>query len=421
MANTLLTIKDITREALAVLHEEVQLAKHATRKFEDRFGKKSGQIGLSLDIRKPPKYSVGTTADITALNGDTVEDYVTLSVTTRRNVKMTFSSEDLSLKINDFSKQFVRPALARLAREIDLVGFGVLKTAANSRVAHDVSTDLAFADYLAMNAKLTQQLANENDRTLFADATTMAAVVNANKGLFQAAAEIGKQYEKGLMGISGGFDWIGTQSAGYLNYAATPITTIGTVTASLVPVGSVTYEGANVINFSGATASATMVAGQGFTIPGVYAIDPETQLQLPNLYTFIAAADAVSTTGGVLAVTVGAPIYTVAGSGRTKANVSALPLVGATGAALTETGIVASKTSPLAFGIQQDTLALGVIGLEVPGGVDMGASENFEGLGVRIIRVYDVNLDIWTCRVDVQFGWAVLRNELLTSIVGKQG
>ena len=56
MANALLTITDITREAVAVLHEQLQLAKHAVRKYEDRFGKNGskGQIGTSVAIRKPP-------------------------------------------------------------------------------------------------------------------------------------------------------------------------------------------------------------------------------------------------------------------------------------------------------------------------------------------------------------------------------
>ena len=71
--------------------------------------------------------------------------------------------------------------------------------------------------------------------------------------------------------------------------------------------------------------------------------------------------------------------------------------------------------------IQKDALALGVIGLEVPGGVDIGASESFEGVGLRIIRQYDVVSDNWTCRIDIQFGWAILRPELIASIAGKQG
>ena len=69
----------------------------------------------------------------------------------------------------------------------------------------------------------------------------------------------------------------------------------------------------------------------------------------------------------------------------------------------------------------QDAMALGVIGLEVPGGVDLGASESFEGIGLRIVRQYDVVSDNWTCRIDIQFGWAVLRPELISSIVGKAG
>ena len=64
---------------------------------------------------------------------------------------------------------------------------------------------------------------------------------------------------------------------------------------------------------------------------------------------------------------------------------------------------------------------MAVIGLEVPGGVDLGAAESFENIGLRIVRQYDVVSDIWNCRVDIQFGWAIMRPELIASIVGKAG
>ena len=412
MSNTLLTIKDITREAVAVLHEELQLAKHAVRKYEDRFGKSSGQIGTTVSIRKPPRYGVGTSADISGLSGDSTEDYVDLAVTTRRNVKLVFSSQDLTLNINDFSKQFVRPAISRLAREVDLVGFAAVKIGPQSRLSHDVTTAMAFIDYVTMNARLSQQLAPESDRKLFAEAITMATIVDANKGLFQASTQIEEQYLKGYMGTSGGFVWVSSQNVPTITFGATVAASLGTLSATPA-------EGDVIIAVTGGTANGVLKAGQGFTVAGCYAIDPETQAQLPYLYTFINTADVTLNGSGVGNITTATKIYTTA-TNRTVANVSVLPASG-NAAAPTETSATAGKSSPLSFGIQKDALALGVIGLEVPGGVDIGASESFEGVGLRIIRQYDVVSDNWTCRIDIQFGWAILRPELIASIAGKQG
>ena len=70
MANSFLTISDITREALAVLHEECQLLKVCTRKYEDRFKKTGAKIGASVDVRKPAKYGVTDGADLTGVVQD---------------------------------------------------------------------------------------------------------------------------------------------------------------------------------------------------------------------------------------------------------------------------------------------------------------------------------------------------------------
>ena len=429
MANVLLTLTDITREAVAVLHEQLQLAKHAVRKYEDRFGKNGskGQIGTSVAIRKPPRYLVGKLASISGLSGDSAEDSVTLNATIRRNVRLSFNSQDLSLSVTDFSRQFLRPAISRLAREIDLVGFALCKYAPQTRVTHDVTTAIAFIDYVTVNARLTQQLAREDERKLFAEAVTHAIVVDANKGLFQSSTEVEDQYLKGYMGISGGFTWISSQNVSSIAFPAVPAQALGTLSA-------IGVEAAQLIAVTGGTANGVIMNGQGFTVAGCYAIDPETQANLPYLKTFIAyapATDSITGTGTEIAVTLNGSgvgnipiadkLYTVGTSGPTLANISSLPASGAA-ATRTETGTIgASTTAPIAFGIQSDAMALAVIGLEVPGGVDIGASESFENIGLRIVRQYDVVSDIWNCRVDIQFGWAILRPELIASIVGKAG
>lgn len=408
MATTLLTIADITKEAVAILHEELQLAKIANRKYEDRFGKKSGQIGTKVSIRKPPKYAVGTTADISALDGESIEDYVDLTCTTRRNIKMVFSSQDLTLKINDFSKQFVRPAISRLAREIDLVGFASLKVSPQSRITRTSSTAISFLNYTLMNAKLDANLAPNSDRTLFASSVDHAYVVDGNKGLFQSAESIKEQYIKGYMGTSGGFDWVATQNVPTITFGAVPALT-GTAAALT--------EGATTVAVSAGTASGVIKAGQAFTISDVYAIDPETQTARQDLYTFIVASDVTLAVGGTGTVTFAAPVYTTA-TNRTQANISSLGA--GTGTIVFVDGPVASTSGNLVFGIQKDALALGVISLEVPGGVDMASQENFEGIGLRIIRSYDVVSDNWTCRIDTQFGWATnVRPECVVSAIGK--
>lgn len=418
--NTLLTIADITREALVVLHEELQLAKHCVRKFQERFGKSSGQIGTSVQIRKPPRYSVvNGTVDVTSSIENSVEDYATLNCAYnsptggRSIIPMQFSTEDLTLKINDFSKNFIRPAVARLARDIDLKGFATLKISPNYRISRTVTGSLTFLDYTTLGAYMTTQLAPEGDRKLFVDPIDTATIVDALKGLFQSSTQIADQYEKGLMGESGGFSWIATNNLPMITFPAVPTAVLGVVDGTAAPA-----EGDKFVKVTGYTASSTLKAGQGFTVAGTYAIDPETQAQLPYLYTFIVTSDVVfgATNTVVVSIPVAQANYTVATS-TTQANMSALPTVG-NALTATELGTIANKSGKLAFGIHKDALALGVIELEVPGGVDMGAQESFEGIGLRITRQWNSLTDQWVCRVETQYGWAVLRPELIASAMG---
>ena len=422
MSNQILTIKDVTREALRVLHQESQLAKHAVRKYQDRFGNRQGQIGTTIDIRKPPRYGVVSGTDVTGQLQDSTEDFVTIDASAtsatggRKVVPLQFSTQDLSLKINDFSKQFIRPAVSRLAREIDLAGFNVLKNSASSRVVrnaagtNDPTTAISFNDYNTMAARLTTQLAPESDRKLFASAMDHAGVVNSNKGLFQAATQIADQYEKGYMGTSASFDWVSSQNVPSIMFPAVPTTTVGTLTVAV-------SEGDNAISVTGGTASSTLKAGQGLVL-SVYAIDPETQAAVNYKYTAIVAADAQYTSGGNATIYLAEPLYTIA-TNRTVANVYTLPNSGDTiGLCEQSATSLANKTGNLLFGVQADALALAVVGLEVPGGVDMGASESFEGLGLRITRQWNSLTDQWICRVETQFGWALLRKELVSSAIG---
>ena len=164
MANKLLTISDITRETLRLLHAECQLLKACTRKYEDRFSSGGAAIGASVDIRKPAKYSVSKQADITGETQSSGETLVTLKVNKRRVIGLTFTSEDLTLELNDFSDRFLRKAAARMAREIDLDIAQEILTSGTRIARADLTQPISFEDVTAANAQLTTQFAEDGDR-----------------------------------------------------------------------------------------------------------------------------------------------------------------------------------------------------------------------------------------------------------------
>ena len=409
MANTLLTIADITREALAVFHEECQLLKACTRKYEGRFAKSGAKIGNSVDIRKPVKYGVTDGADLTGALQDSNESVVTLTIDKRKTIGMNFTDEDLTLKMDDFSTRIIRPAAARLARQVDLdIAQAMLPY--GQRLSRTVTDAVDFEDVTKANAQLSSLLAPSNDRKLFVDAFTDADIVNANKGLFQSAEQISGQYEKGVMGIAGGFKFVETENVPSIAFS-------GTITASNVNDASVA-NGDGEIVLEGITGTAASIKkGQAFTVAGVYQVDPETLLALPRLFTFIAAADATITTGAAT-VTLAEPFFAIGYANKSLINISALPANDADCTFL-EGAATAGDVAPLVYGVTPDAIAFASVDLELPGSNKMEGRENYDGVSMRIVKFFDGLKSESAYRLDMLYGIKVIRPEYIVSTIGK--
>ena len=94
-----------------------------------------------------------------------------------------------------------------------------------------------------------------------------AAVVNANRGLFQSSTQIKEQYEEGMMGRMAGADW-------YVDQNVASHTTGARGGAAIVTTAGQT---GSAINTSTWTASGLRLkAGDVIQFTGVYAVNPQT-------------------------------------------------------------------------------------------------------------------------------------------------
>ena len=117
MANTLLTPTAVTREILRVAHEKLAFIGTVERQYDDSFANSGAKIGDSLKIRLPNKYTVRTGKTLNAQ--DTEEESVTLTVATQKGVDMNFSTAELTMDLDDFSKRIIQPAVAVLVSNIE--------------------------------------------------------------------------------------------------------------------------------------------------------------------------------------------------------------------------------------------------------------------------------------------------------------
>src|SRR6266568_6532519 len=256
MANTLLTISMITREALRVLENNLTFTKYVRRDFDDSFGRAGAKIGTVLNIRKPARYA-GRVGQGLSLE-DATETQVPMVLNTQRGVDIAFTSQDLALSVDDFSDRFVRPAIANVANNIDYDGLQQYLNVYN-QIGAPGTVPNALLTYLQAGQRLDEEAAPRDDlRSLVISPAMQATILDALKGLFQSATDIATQYESGKMGMAIGFKWSMDQNC--------PVNVIGQL-GGTPTVNNASQTGATLITQAWTSSAATRLKkGNVFTI-----------------------------------------------------------------------------------------------------------------------------------------------------------
>ena len=404
MANTLLTISMITREALRVLENNLTFTKQVNRQYDDRFGVEGAKIGTVLNVRKPPRY-VGRTGSTLSVE-DATETQVAVTLDTQFGVDINFTSEDLALKISDFSKRFITPAVATIANKIDYSGMALYTSVYNSVGVSGTPGPSTLLDYLNAGVALDNEACPmDGARSICITPLQQAKIVDALKGLFQQSSAIASQYRRGQMGTAVGFDW-------YMDQNCNTHTT-GTFTTGSTPlVKGASQTGASLITDGWANSTAVIKKGDVFTIANVHHVNPQSLQSTGAVQQFVATADGTSDGSGNLTISISPSITTGTGF----QTVDGSP---ADNAAITMVGAEASQ-SPQGLAFHRDAFTLAMADLPLPQGTDMAArvSDDQLGMSIRLIRDYDITTDKFPCRLDVLFGWAALRPELACRLQG---
>ena len=128
MANSVLTIDVIAKEALMILENELNAAKKVHRGLEQEFGNAMNgyQAGATVSIKRPTDFTVRSGA--TASNQDVVEGSTSITVDQQKGVDFAFTSLELTLSIKELSERVIKPAMIQLANQVDARG-GYLRNA----------------------------------------------------------------------------------------------------------------------------------------------------------------------------------------------------------------------------------------------------------------------------------------------------
>jgi hypothetical protein len=399
--NTLLTISMITREALRVLENNLTFTKHVSRDYDEKFGVSGAKIGTVLNVRKPPKY-IGRTGPNLAVE-DSTESSVPVTLTTQFGVDISFTSQELGLSIDDFSKRFIAPAVATVANKLDYDGMGLYSTVPNV-VGAAGTVPNTLLTYLMAGVALDDNMApRDNQRSIVINPLMQATIVDSLKGLFQSSDKISDQYESGTMGVTAGFKWSMDQN--------TRVHTVGPLGGA--PSVSGGGQVGSLLQVTGFTAAAAprLKKGDMFTMATVNAVNGQNRQSLGYLRTFVVTADVSSDAAGAASIPIYPPIIPAPSPFQTVTNsppnATVLTIIG-----------TANQTSPQGLAFHREAFTLACADLPLPGGVDMAArvSDKQLGLSIRMIRNYDINTDKWPCRLDILYGWAPLYPELACRI-----
>jgi hypothetical protein len=398
VSNSLLTIDMITRKALEILENSLVLTRTVNRQHDDSFAVEGAKIGSTLRIRLPDRALVTDGAALQVQDDN--EQYTTLAVSSQKHIGVNFTTAELTMQLDDFADRVLKPRISQLAASIDADVANSFKYIGNS-VGTPGTTPATSLVLLQAQQKLNENAAVMSPRYATVNPAANAALIEGMKGLFNPVSAISKQFKNGMFGEGIlGYDELN------MSQSIKQFTT-GSRTGTVTVNATVSTEGSTTVVLTG-LGSTTIKAGDVFTIANVFAVNPQTRESTGSLYQFVALADVTAST--TASVTVPA-MYS---AGQALATVDALPQ---SGAAVTFVG-AASTQYPQNLIYHKDAIAFATADLLMPQGVDMASRQVHNGISMRIVRQYDINNDRLPCRIDVLYGYSVIRPQMAVRLWG---
>lgn len=390
-SSSLLTIGMITNEAVRLFTNSNAFMRTIDKQYSDQFARSGAKIGATVNARLPMDFTVGTGPAITPQG--VTEQQVPVTLTTQANVPISFTTQDRTLSIDEYSERVLAPAINKLAAKVavDIMGVANLSSNITSR---SVSGSLVSPDastYLSAKAILDKQSAPAGNRHVILDPLTEARTVSSLAGLFNPQRKISDQFEEGVMT----YDTLGFNT--WAQDQTIPVHTVGSFSAGTVNGAGQTGNTLVVNAITG-----TLNKGDIITIANVNSVNRLTGGTDGTVRQFVVTANVAN---GATSI----PIYpAIVAAGNAYQTVDSLP---ANGAAISLVMTASSQyRANLAYFSNAFTFATADLVMPTQGVVE-SARAVFDGVAMRTITGYDVRTDELITRIDVLYGVAALRGE----------
>lgn len=398
MASTLLTIDMITREAVRLWKNSNAFLQNVDMQYDDSFAVSGAKIGSTLRIRLPNDFTVTTGPALSVQ--DTAEQSTTLVLATQKHVDVSYSTQERTMKLDDYSRRVLAPMVNNLAGAVavDIMSGsegGICNFVANQDLAGNILNPIQ-STYLRSGASLDNNSAPIANRKIVNSPDTEATVVSTLSGLLNPSSEISRQYVTGRMYDALGFIWMKDQ------------TVISHTTGTLAQ-GSATVNGANQtgLNLTVNALAGSLNQGDIITIAGVYQVNRITKQSTGRLRQFAVTANVAA---GATVI----PIYPaiVPGVNGQAVQYQTVTVSPANGAAVNPSnGLAASTSYTKNFSYAPEAVTLATADLEIPKGVHEASRDEFDGVSMRMVTDYFIGTDQLITRLDVLYGFLWIRPE----------
>ena len=403
MAQSLLTIDMITNKALEILENNLVITRNVNRQYDDSFAVEGAKIGDTLRIRLPDRALVtdGAALQVQEIN----QQFTTLTIASQKHIGVNFTSAELALSMDDFADRVLKPRVSQLAASIDADVANAYKDIYQS-VGTPGTVPATSLVLLQAQQKLNEAAAVMSPRYATVNPAANAGLVEGMKGLFNPTSTISRQFKNGMMG------------EGILGYEeinmsqSIKVHTTGTASRSdSAAVKTTLTNGATKLTIKSVTNSLTLLPGDVFTIAGVFAVNPQTRESTGSLQQFVVQNTVTSAGTEFVDVEFLPAVYAPT---QALATVSKLP---AADDLITHLG-AAGTGYPQNMVYHKDAITFATADLLLPQGVDMASRKVHNGISMRIVRQYDINNDRMPCRIDVLYGYSVIRPQMGCRIWG---
>lgn len=363
MPNTLLTPSIIAKEAIMVLLNNMVFAGLVHRDYSSEFAK----VGDTITVRKPATFTAQEWNGSTINVQSATEGSVPVKMNKIIDVSFAAGSKELALNIQDFSIQFIQPAMQAHAQKLDELLAALF---VDIPYFAAVSSSPAMQDFADVDKVMNENKVPTGGRNLVLDPMTkskyiaLPSILNAEKsGSTDALRDAS-------MGRILGFDTYMDQNiVNSTPGTATAANATGTKDQSTVALASVT------------SASATIKKGDVLVIDG---------------YQYVCTEDATADTGAIAAL----KIYPALKTSPASATVT----------------FSAKTRHNIAF--HKNAFALVSRPLEKPMGAAFAESLSFQGISCRVVAGYDMNTKQDTISIDFLCGVQTLTPELACRLEG---